>query len=146
MRKEQLNFIFYDDLLKAEEEKKRKQKKVYTFTSQSNGKPSDNQLIIAAQKAYRADKSKLPELYNLIKDTAKRMIISERRKKGFYLDYKDEGEDKALTVADYILCQYMTRPSFELECPSAYIYLRVRAALYRYQEIDKHTIHLDYEL
>lgn len=146
MRKEQLNFIFFDEILQAEEAERIKKRKVYTFHPLKDGKPSDNQLIIQAQNEYRADKNKLPALYNLIKATAKRMIISERNKKGFYLDYRDDGDDKALSVADYIITQYMTRPSFELLCPSAYIFLRVRAVLYRYEEIDKYTIHLDYEL
>lgn len=148
VRPEQMAFDFFNEILKEEEEKQRKKKKVYVITSQSNGKPSDNQLIKAAEYRYRVlnEPGALADLQNLIKVAAKRMIIDLSRKYGFYIDYKDELEEKATIVADYIICQYLTRPTFVLEYPSAYIWLRVKAALWQIKDIDKHTVHMNYEL
>lgn len=106
---------------------------------------TDNEKILEAQIKYRkGDKHGAKDLFYSIVAPARRMINSERKKKGFYLS-KEDATEKSIIVAEYILEQFIKRPDFKLETPSGYIYLRVLAVLYRHKKIDELIIYTDRE-
>lgn len=106
---------------------------------------TDNEKIKAAELRYRENKKDAAkELFYSLTGPARRMVRFERKKKGFFLTPEDEAE-KALIAAEYIMEQYIKRPDFALKTPSAYIYLRVLAALYRHKKIEEYITYTDKE-
>ena len=103
----------------------------------------DNERIWKIQRKYKSgDKEAIKDLFQAIKECAKRFVFYERRKKGFFMD-KETVNEKAIDATTYILEQFIKRPDFELKLPSAYIRLRVLAALYRHKKIDEITVYTD---
>ena len=110
-----------------------------------NVRRSDNEKIWKWQRLYKGgDRKVLKDLFNSIKECAKRFIYYEREKKGFYISREDVNE-KAIEAAEYVIMQYIKRPDFELKIPSAYIRLRVLAALYRHKKIEEYLVYTDRE-
>lgn len=105
----------------------------------------DNERIWEAERAYRnGNRKAVKELFYALKECAKRFVFYERKKRGFYISREDVNE-KAIIAAEYIMEQYITRPDFFLKMPSAYIRLRVLAALYRHKKIEEYIRYTDRE-
>lgn len=114
------------------------------FFFHSSRRP-DNEKIWKYQRLYKAgDKRAIKDLYHAMRECAKRFIFYEREMKGFFISREDVNE-KAIEAAEYIIEQYIKRPDFELKIPTAYIRLRVLAALYRHKKIDEYLSYTDRE-
>lgn len=124
---------------------KGKNKVGFIFFYFPNARRSDNEKIWKYQRLYKGgDKRAIKDLFNSMRECAKRFIFYEREKKGFYISREDVNE-KAIEAAEYIIEQYIKRPDFELQIPSAYIRLRVLAALYRHKKIEEYISYTDRE-
>jgi hypothetical protein len=90
-----------------------------------------NKIILDLQKQYEEEVniSYVWHMLPTLKEMATNFINKEIREKGFFLT-KEDIDCKALVAADYVIKQFVTRAKFRLSNPSAYVYLRVKKALY----------------
>lgn len=106
---------------------------------------TDNEKILIYQDEYRAGKrDAAKKLFFQMRACAKRFVYHERQMKGFWISGEDAAE-KATMAAEYVMEQFIKRPDFKLQTPSAYIRLRVLAALYRHKKIDEYLSFSDKE-
>jgi hypothetical protein len=71
----------------------------------------------------------LGEMLLVMEEQATNFIKKEISKKGFFLS-DDEIAHKAHVAADYVIQQFIKRPTFRLSVPGGYVYKRVQQSLY----------------
>ncbi len=93
---------------------------------------TDNDKLLNYQYDYlcNGNTQALAEIYNMSVLVCQKLIATEHKRKGFYIDH-DLFEEKAHAAAAYVICQYLETKSFVIEKSFiGYLYLRVQHELY----------------